>query len=95
MFAYNEEGELVNVDSEEAAVSRHALMTLASERYELAPAAVGQLRELLGEADPEITEAQARRRVQRALAAAGFSGLPFDVAVEALDSSWAAKINVQ
>lgn len=95
MFTYDDDGDLVNTNDEVEAQQRHALMVLASNKYDLEPAAVGQLRELLGALDPELTQAEAERRVQRALAASGFTGMPFSVAVEALDDDWRAKIDVR
>ena len=94
MFAYNEDGDIISTDSIEAAEKYHAHMVLASERYRLNSKAVGRLREILGEVDPELSEQAARLRVERALMEAGFGFMPFEVAVDGLDKQWRAKIDV-
>jgi len=85
---YDENGELRYTDDRQTAIREQSRTMLTAEDYGLAPEAVADLEAALGPTpDASMTEIEARRRVNRALASMGLD-VPVEVAVEALGEEW-------
>lgn len=94
MFYYDENGEVQHTADREEKSRKHVETMLRSSTYNLSPSAAAGLREILGEVRPEEGRREARRRVRRALEEAGLTNAPLNVAINALDDEWQAKIQV-
>lgn len=94
MFFYGSDGELQHTGDDEKKARKHVETMLRTTNYRLQPQAAAGLQEILGEVDPSEARKEATRRVRRALDEAGMSNVPFDIAVQALDNEWQAKISV-
>lgn len=94
MFYYDEDGEMQTTTDADKKWRKHVTTMLRTNSYNLKASAAGRLSEVLGEVDPNVGRREATRRVRRALEEIGLEALPIDVAVEALDDAWKAKIQV-
>ena len=94
MFYYDEEGDLAPTGDRQTKLKQHVTTMLRTGSFPLQPSAAGWLNEILGETDPDMGRKEARRRVRQALEEAGLDGVSMEVAVEALDNEWRAKIRV-
>jgi hypothetical protein len=94
MFYYDEDGDLATSRDADVRSRNHALTVLRSSEYGLAPDVAGQLDDVLGRIDPEVSKEQARRKVRRALSAAGLSEVDFEVSVDPVQKQWRLNLKV-
>lgn len=94
MFYYDEDGDLATSKDEAVRGRYRALTVLRSSEYGLAPEAAGKLDRVLGRVDPEASKQQARRRVRKALSAAGLSNVEFEVSLDTVQKQWKLDLKV-
>lgn len=94
MFHYDEDGDLATTQDQAVRNRHHALTVLQSSAYGLKPEVAGQLDDILGRIDPEVSKKEARRRVRRALSAAGLSDVEFEVSIDSVQKQWQLDLKV-
>jgi hypothetical protein len=89
MFYFDiETGDLESTSDPEKARQHLLVVNGLAHRFGLNPQVAGRLYQMLGPADPNDTEQEARRRVQSVLDEMGLGDLQVDAVVRALDDGW-------